>query len=210
MSARWLAVLLFLALLPGNRITEFVGSRAGSTAGVLASWAWITCVTALFLVASPLSELIRMGPLGRREIGLGVGAGLLLFVVGGVGYVVTEQLLGMERPAEVAFVGSLGGAEMAATGLFLVAGTVAEELAFRGVVLEVLRRGPGTVIGVLASSLAFAAYHLSAHQLVSTALFGTGLAVLTVWAGGLWPAVVAHLTLNTLGAVLSMVMAGGG
>lgn len=207
---QWHALALVLALLPSRWFGRLLEARTPTSTELVGAAGWVTGVTAAFLLASPSSRLVRFGSLGWGEAGIGTGAGVLLFVLGAAGYVASESLLGLARPPEAASFASLRGAgEMTAAMAAVLAVAVAEEVAFRGIVLEALREHSGTGVAVGVSAAAFALYHLSAHQLLSTLVYGGVLAGLVVWTGGLWPAVIAHLTLNGLGVALSALTAGG-
>nr|NIP56580.1 CPBP family intramembrane metalloprotease [Gemmatimonadota bacterium]NIR80836.1 CPBP family intramembrane metalloprotease [Gemmatimonadota bacterium]NIT85470.1 CPBP family intramembrane metalloprotease [Gemmatimonadota bacterium]NIU29294.1 CPBP family intramembrane metalloprotease [Gemmatimonadota bacterium]NIU34371.1 CPBP family intramembrane metalloprotease [Gemmatimonadota bacterium] len=52
------------------------------------------------------------------------------------------------------------------------------------------------------SAALFAAYHLSAFQLLPTFLLGAGLAAGVLALGSLWPAIVAHGVFNLVGVLV--------
>lgn len=85
--------------------------------------------------------------------------------------------------------------------LALVPG-LCEEVLFRGYAQRQFERATGPVGGVLLSGLIFGAYHLRPSQLLPLAVLGVYLAYLTWRTGSLWPAVLVHLTHNSL-AVLA-------
>jgi membrane protease YdiL (CAAX protease family) len=87
-----------------------------------------------------------------------------------------------------------------------------EEIVFRGFLLGRLRvafRGVpgtwdrGTVVAILVVGILFGLGH--GYQgllgLVQTSAVGMALGALTVWRKSLWPAVIAHLTIDTIGLV---------
>lgn len=207
---RWHALVLFTALLPHRWFGQMLATRTAVPTELVGAALWASLVTAVFLLLSPASRLVRFGPLGRTEVSLGLGAGVLLLVLGAAGYVASEAVLGLTRPEAVGGFASLrGSGEILAAGVAVLAVVLCEEIAFRGVVLEAFRGELGPALAVVLSAAAFSAYHLSAYQLLSTFLYGGVLAGLTLWTGGLWTAVVAHLTLNGLGIVLSLFLPGG-
>lgn len=201
---RWNALLLFLALLPHRWFGRSLAARTAVPTELVGAAVWVTAVTAVFLLGSPTSGLVRFGPLSWTRVGLGIASGAALFVVGAMGYVASESLLGLSRPVAAGAFGSVRGVrQVAALAAALLAVAVSEEVAFRAVLLGALRGLGGPVLAVGLSAAAFALYHLSAYQAVSTFVYGLILAGLTIWTGGLWPAVIAHLTLNGLGVFLS-------
>lgn len=204
----WRVAALFIALLPARPVQRLVAPRLGAPLGFVAAALWVSAVTALLVWLLSLSDSIRFGPLGWRELGIGVGCGIVLFLLGAAGYVATERLLGIERPASATMLrsGSLG--EIFLVTVSMTAVVAAEEIVFRGIALEALRETGPQAVAVLTTSALFAAYHLSSYQLASTLLYGLILAVLTLRVGGLWPALIAHWTLNCAGLVLSLATAG--
>lgn len=206
----WKVALLLVAVLPARPLQELTAERVGPVAGFVAAAAWVAGLSSLLIWRLSLEEQLRWGPLGGREVGLGLACGVVLFVLGAGGYVAAERLLGLEGGASRAFAGSLGGAEAVVVALATTAAATAEEAVFRGVVLEGLRGAGSTLLVVLGSATLFAIYHLSAYQLLATWLYGVVLAGVTLWTGGLWTAVVAHVTLNLAGLGMAALTAGAG
>ncbi len=71
-----------------------------------------------------------------------------------------------------------------------------EEFIFRGVLLPVLARDQGKILGVLISALVFAVAHLSIGELPPLFVLGIGLAVLRLSSGRLFPCVIMHSLWN--------------
>ena len=86
---------------------------------------------------------------------------------------------------------------------------VCEELAFRGFILNGLRRrfSPGTAI--LISSFLFALAHMNVFQFLPAFVLGTVLGVLAVRSGSVLPAMVCHLCHNTLLISLAVLTGAG-
>lgn len=85
--------------------------------------------------------------------------------------------------------------------LFLAAVIVAavcEELLFRGLLLQLLRRRSGWPSAIVWSAVLFALYHLNPVVLLPVGLVGIYLAVLVWRSGSLYPAIVAHALNNGL------------
>jgi len=78
----------------------------------------------------------------------------------------------------------------------LVAGTL-EELFFRGLLFEVLRRQWGIRAAIVGSALCFALAHLDPHQVLVAGLLGIQLGALRQ-VHGLAPAMLAHVANNLL------------
>jgi membrane protease YdiL (CAAX protease family) len=83
--------------------------------------------------------------------------------------------------------------------LVLVLGPFAEELLFRGVVYAGLRNELGTWPAVLLSALVFGLAHLEFGRAAAafTAVMGVAFALLVEGSGSLWPAVLAHVLVNS-------------
>ncbi|MEM1178979.1 MAG: CPBP family intramembrane glutamic endopeptidase, partial [Acidobacteriota bacterium] len=76
-----------------------------------------------------------------------------------------------------------------------------KEVAFRGVLLQALRRRLAPYAVVLISAAVFAVFHFEWVRLLPTFFLGVLLALLTYATGSLWPAIVWHL-LNNASAIL--------
>jgi membrane protease YdiL (CAAX protease family) len=93
---------------------------------------------------------------------------------------------------------------------------VAEELMFRGLLLDWLRQHLPTGAAVLAGSLVFAALHgISFHSGAGTwlafadrTLLGVGASLFTLRTGSLRPGIVLHATTNGLAVILALALAG--
>lgn len=95
----------------------------------------------------------------------------------------------------------------------------AEELFFRGLLLRALEKRFNPTVAVVVSSVVFGSLHVSgvtsASSLAELALhgvfigvvitgYGAVFALLTVYTGRLWPAIVAHMVVNGVGVVTSL------
>lgn len=78
---------------------------------------------------------------------------------------------------------------------------VAEELLFRGLVLDFLRQRYGAGPAILGSAVAFGMVHFEPSIAVGTGVLGIVMGVARLKTGSLWPAVAIHATNNTLSAV---------
>lgn len=92
--------------------------------------------------------------------------------------------------------------------VFLIATTLgpfAEEFFFRGVLLEALRRKYGKHMAALYSSCLFILLHYQHPHIVSTLIFGLGLAYLYMHTGSLTLCVAVHSSYNLLSWIQSNV-----
>lgn len=84
-------------------------------------------------------------------------------------------------------------------------GPVLEELIFRGVLLEGLRKY-GNLFGIVMSSVLFGLMHQNIAQCIPAMCIGFVFAVMTVKSGSLIPAMFAHILNNSLSAILMILM----
>lgn len=80
---------------------------------------------------------------------------------------------------------------------------LAEELAFRGIILGGMRKY-GNMNAVIISSLLFALMHGNMRQIPFTFVFGIAMGIATVLSNSIWPAVVAHFLNNFFAAMLGV------
>ena len=78
----------------------------------------------------------------------------------------------------------------------LVLAPFIEEFAFRGTMLEYLRRTNGAVISVLWSSALFSLYHMTLSQFLPTFFCGILLGFIYLKMKSIWYAVLAHFIYN--------------
>jgi hypothetical protein len=79
----------------------------------------------------------------------------------------------------------------------------AEEVFFRGLAYRVLRARLGARLGALAASVGFALVHgLAPGAWLPVVPVGLVLVLLVERSGSLWPAVVAHATVNALAVLV--------
>jgi membrane protease YdiL (CAAX protease family) len=83
-----------------------------------------------------------------------------------------------------------------AFALVAIAAPLAEEIAFRGIVLPAVGDRWGMWWGIGVSSLLYAAYHANLWLFVPTAVLGVALGWLTWTRRSLWPALVLHVLYN--------------
>ncbi|MBI2375405.1 MAG: CPBP family intramembrane metalloprotease [Deltaproteobacteria bacterium] len=91
----------------------------------------------------------------------------------------------------------------------LVAGTC-EELFFRGLVLERLRRVLSDRVSIAISAIMFGAMHLDPVHAVAAAAMGAVLGVVAVRTGSIVPCIVAHVVNNSVVTLVPELEGGGG
>lgn len=80
--------------------------------------------------------------------------------------------------------------------MVVVVSPIAEELAFRGVIMPVVGQKWGKWAGVLVSAAVFSAYHFTPWLLVPTFMLGSALGWLAWERRSLWPAIALHALYN--------------
>jgi len=80
----------------------------------------------------------------------------------------------------------------------IILGPISEEVYFRGFAYTVLKKRYGKSIGIILSSLLFAAVHFNLYWIIQIFLIGVGLALLFESTGSLISVVVAHSLINLL------------
>jgi membrane protease YdiL (CAAX protease family) len=167
----------------------------------------------LFLLALVLFLKILHQPVGElgllhfnfKNILLGLGGGIFLFIaVGFIGNVIVKYL-GVPDPQSFALVVSGAGSIWQFVLLLVLGGVVVplkEELIFRGLIYPPLRKAYGKGSGVLATALFFGAMHFDLIRFVPLFLGGLVLTWLYEKTRSLWPCILAHGIWNILMTVL--------
>jgi membrane protease YdiL (CAAX protease family)/Fe-S-cluster-containing hydrogenase component 2 len=122
---------------------------------------------------------------------IGIGYGLLMRAVG----TMPPQMLSSDL-STVFGTGPIG--LVFAALLVAVAAPIAEELVFRGIVLPALGDRWGAWVGIGASAVLFAAYHLQPWLAFPMLVFGAALGWLTWTRRSLWPAIWLHVLFNAV------------
>lgn len=148
-------------------------------------------------------------PTSRRWLLIGVGVGLVAFVLKGLAGLVWIQITGNTNTVQGVYAqgGSGGALSLVLATVFLGLLTpIGEELLFRGVITTVLLRH-GPVLGVVGSTLVFALAH--GINIVFPGAVVAGLATAEIYrrSGSVWTAVVVHVVFN-LPTIPVMVAAG--
>ena len=221
--ALWLLVLVFVLSILGSLAARYVIARhlpdttasllvgAVLVAGYLAELAVVRWVAA----AHGLSFSASVGLVSPG--GGSVLAWVTLAIVGALTargftalYVGVLQRLRIEPPgADASPLALFPGGGLSAIVLFMVVALIApfaEEVVFRGVLLPAFGARWGAVLGVLISSVLFAALHVSAYVLVPIGFAAMVFGWLVVRFRSLWPAYVAHASFNGIAVVLLLAL----
>ena len=166
--------------------------------------------------AAALLRIRSLNVLGVRRVSgrwllIGVGVGVVAFVLKGLAVVAWLQITGVDADVQSMYGegGSGGTLSLVLATVFIGLLTpLSEELLFRGVVENALLRY-GPFIGVVGSTLIFALAH-GVNEVFPAALV-VGLITAEVFrrSGSVWPGVVVHAVVN-LPTVPALVLAGMG
>ncbi|MBW4470523.1 MAG: CPBP family intramembrane metalloprotease [Stenomitos rutilans HA7619-LM2] len=148
-------------------------------------------------------------PVSKRWLLIGVGVGLVAFVLKGLAVLGWIQITGNTNNVQGVYAeGGSGGvlSLVLATFFIGIVTPIGEELLFRGVITNALLRY-GSFIGVVGSTLLFALVH--GINIVFPTAVVAGLATAEIFrrSGSVWTAVIVHVVFN-LPAIPVMVAAG--
>jgi membrane protease YdiL (CAAX protease family) len=118
---------------------------------------------------------------------------------------VVEWVMPMPALLREFFEEAFGGGHSALGSIFLavVVAPVMEELVFRGLLLQGLRRHWSAIPAVLITAMLFALFHANPWQFMGPLFLGLLFGWLTIRSGSLWPAILAH-ALNNATALTTM------
>lgn len=164
--------------------------------------------------AAALLRIRSLSAFGVRRVSwrwllIGVGAGVVTFVVKGLAVMAYTAVTGDSSNPQTAYAdgGSGGVLSLILATLFIgVLTPLGEELLFRGVLTNALLRY-GPLIGVVGSTLIFAFAHGINVVLPAAVVMGLVGAELLRRSGSVWPGVIVHVIFN-LPTVLVLVLAG--
>lgn len=165
------------------------------------------------------------------DLGIGLGTAMIALFAAGVVGAATAALVGLEDDAaaeNTALVSDLEGSPWLWGIIFLVVvgAPFAEEILFRGLVLRAVAKRWGQIAGVAASLLTFVPIHFADGGIITDgtpsitdgqivlwatiAALGLVLAAVTISTGRLAAAIVAHMGINTVGAIGALGYFGSG
>jgi membrane protease YdiL (CAAX protease family) len=146
--------------------------------------------------ASPSSiGLLRPG---SRLLLVGVGFGVLLFVIDVVAAIVQSMFFGKHVSALSTSLATHhgNGAFLLDVGSGALITPIAEEIMFRGLVFTALVQRMPVWVAVTLSSMLFSGLHFDQYSFMPIFTVGVGLAYLYYRTRNLWPSIIAHGTLN--------------
>lgn len=84
----------------------------------------------------------------------------------------------------------------------MFAGPICEELIFRGVILNSLRKGFGDRTAVIISSVLFGIFHMNIIQFIYATIFGIALGYTYLRRRRIIDSIVLHISINCIGAII--------
>ena len=202
--------LVILALLePPKEVTLIVGS--------IAPWIFLGGYPILITRLRGNGPVIDLGlVLRRRDLTIGVVVGVAALLVAALLAWLTSLVAGTFTSAggEVAQEISAGGNRVAMVAFAIVVALgapVIEELAFRGLLFNALRkRGVGALWTIVITTVAFAVIHLEPTRIAVLLGIGALLGVLRWRTGAIGAGIVAHAMVNAPAAVVFALAGPGG
>ena len=206
--------LVVIAVIGLGGASQFWRLGLGSVAYGLLFALWSGVAGFAAFGAAALLRIRSWSAFGVRRVSwrwllIGVGGGLLAFVVKTVAILAYVQLTGDSANPQTMYAEGAGGGALSLILATLFLGIVTplgEEFLFRGVVANALLRY-GPFIGVVGSALIFALFHGISIVFPAALVVGLINAELFRRSGSVWPGVVVHIVFN-LPTIPVMVIAG--
>lgn len=153
-----------------------------------------------------------------EDLGIGLGVAMIALFSAGIMATLAAFAVGLDDDADgenLQLLNDADGTPWLWTLVYtvIVVAPVAEELLFRGLILQAFKKRFGTVVAVIVSILAFAPLHIadggffSDGQVVLLAAIGTLALVFTITAlvtGRLGASIIAHMIVNAVGVVTAL------
>lgn len=154
-----------------------------------------------------LSERVKMSPVRPAAAGMSALCGLSFYflIILAMGLMVASspelQKMG-EDFSEMMSPLMEGNLTLKVIALVIMA-PIIEEVIFRGLTYNYLRRVSPVWAAVLLQSMIFAASHISSYQVIYVLMLAPVLALLYEWTGSLLPPILAHMAFNGASVVMS-------
>ena len=151
-------------------------------------------------------QAVGLRPAPSPWIWIAVGISILVIPLAGLIAAAIQLALGqpVQNP-QLPFIAPQGFSWFGMLSMFLLGGILApigEELFFRGVIYQWLKRGIGVWPGILVSSLIFGAAHGDLAVGGAAAVLGMVLAGVFEASGSLWPSITIHILNNSVKILL--------
>ncbi len=163
----------------------------------------LALLLALFWIAVrglDFRSTLRICPIGSDIVGWSMLVGIIFWpVVAGTSALLDRWLSVVGPGPQIPKPTNLRDSVIYAVTIILLA-PLTEEPIFRGIVLRGWsRRGP--TLGLVVTSVLFAAFHIELPALIPLTFFGIGLGLLVQRSNSLYSSVVAHMSYNVVGTL---------
>ena len=200
----WVGVILLALINASLLIISMTGQRgrlAQSALLIVVQLAYLLPVIIVFAYRGVSWKAIGFGPFHWGVLGIGCG---LLIASYGIIFVHNLILTSLGIDTQAIEISELFGLLDNPIWFFLVGAIFAplvEEIFFRGFLFQGLRARYGWISGMLISSMIFAIAHLDPVSLIPTFILGNLLAYLYHRTNSIWPGVILHVLVNTVGLI---------
>lgn len=196
------AIALYASLLAISAAAILVSQAQGGEIGVWGLGIEEAVFVSVVLIWSLASwktlapSLTRIGPV--RWLAAAPLMAIVTFIVASLAVGLMQRLLGMDQINFMNDFSAAGYGLGLATLFIAVQPAIFEELAFRGMIFDSLRKVAGSTETILASAAMFAILHLSIPSFLHLMLMGVMLGWLRNRTGSLYPCMLLHFTHNFL------------
>ena len=200
----WVGVILLVVIDLGLLLISMLGKKgqlAQSGLLVLVQLVYLLPVLIVFIYRRVPWKAIGFGRFHWSTLGIGCGLLILSYMVILIHNLILTYLGIQTQGNEIS---QLFGLLKNPIWFFLVGAVLAplvEEIFFRGFLFQGFRARYGWVPGLLLSSVIFAIAHLDPASLIPTFILGCLLAYLYQRSNSVWPGVILHMLVNTVGLV---------
>lgn len=153
-----------------------------------------------------------------EDLGIGLGVAMIAMFTAGIAATIAAAIVGLEDDADgenLELLSDADGSPWIWTLIYtvVIVAPFAEELLFRGLILQSVKKRWGSIVAVIISVLAFAPLHIadggffSGGQVVLLAAIGSLAVVFAVTAlvtGRLGASIIAHMIVNAVGVATAL------
>lgn len=200
----WIGVILLALIDGGLLVVSLLGEKgqlAQSWVLVLVQLTYLLPVVIIFAWRQVPWTALGFGRFNWTTLNLGCGLLVVSYMIILVHNLILNAL-GVETQGDE--ISRLFGMLNTPVWFFLVGALLAplvEEIFFRGFLFQGFRARYGWIAGMLLSSAIFAIAHLDLASLIPTFILGNLLAYLYHRSNSIWPGVILHMLVNTVGLI---------
>ena len=199
---KYVKLAVLFGLLLCWKIIYLISQPLGDSWANFVAYCWIFSIMLFYLKVTKQSLAKYFYSISTKLVFYGIGLGILLFVSGGIGYFLSQKVLGLSLSQEATQVFGKAPEYLWLFTLTMILTIISEEILFRGIFLEELNRDLPAFGAILISALCFSLFHLNSFNAISSFIYGIGLATVTLRTGSLWSAFIGHFVVNLTGIVM--------